>query len=484
MDKGLSTNASQWFAELGYEGVKLTTPMDSYINLWWSYITQDEKNQFYWLVENDQQIPGKKNVIKVRSCTPASMVCEDMAGLIYNETASVSLNDVDDQKTVDWLESWLAMTMWNDRAPLAIERMCATGTAAWALHVSGFAEVGKSDQLKVKPMRYDARSIIPLSWEVDECIDCAFLSNVYFNGKKCTQIEVHRKDPEDGNYRIFCAFFNEKDEMFTPPGHLDSKTSVNTKQSHPTFSLIRLAFDNPYWEYSPMGAALFHDALDAIQTVDLAFNNMGDDIIMGRKLLAVPESMLVKDEAGTPMIPLLSGKRFFVATKSNTYDSNLSVFEYNPSLRTDENRRALSTALQMLGKRIGFGIKAYALDDQGGITTAKQVASDNSEMMRSVRRHEHIIKPAIQSLITAACGIYRELGTTPLADIAGQVNVVLGDSIMQDDDSLRERDRADVAAGLLEPWKYMVRWQGYTEDEAKEAQQASNDMALNLPLEA
>ena len=482
MDKGLNSEASKWFASLGYDNADLHTPMDSYINTWWSYIRQ-EGNPFYWLEEPDTQNPAKKNKIKVRSCTPASMICDDMAGLIYNETASISLDEVEDGTTVDWLEQWLDVTMWHDRAPLAIGRMCSTGTAAWALHVSGFTETGKSPVLKVRPMRYDARSIIPLSWEADDCIDCAFLADVYIRGNKCTQIEVHKRG-DDGNYEIYCAFFDKDGKRFVPYGYLDGNTSVKTKQSYPTFSLIRLAFDNPYWDYSPMGVALFHDAIDALQTVDIAFDNMGSDVVMGRKLLVLPESMLSKDEYGNAQVPMITGKRFFVAAKSNTYDDKARVFEYNPSLRTEENRQALSTALQMLGKRIGFGIKAYALDDQGGITTAKQVAADNSEMMRAVRRHEHIIKPAIQSLITAACGIYRELGTTPLVDIAGQVNVVLGDSIMQDDDSLRERDRADVAAGLLEPWKYMVRWQGYTEEEAKEAQGTLDDAALSVPIEA
>lgn len=482
MDKGLNSAASKWFRSLGYDNADLHTPMDIYITNWWSYI-QQEGNPFYWLEEPDSQNPKQKNKIKVRSCTPASMVCDDMAGLIYNETASISLDEVEDETTVNWLEQWLDITMWHDRAPLAIGRMCSTGTAAWALHVSGFTETGKSPMLKVRPMRYDARSIIPLSWEADDCVDCAFLATVYIHGKKCSQIEVHQRG-DDGNYQIYCGFFDDAGKQFVPAGYLDGNTSVNTKQPYPTFSLIRLAFDNPYWDYSPMGVALFHDAIDALQTVDLAFNNMGDDLIMGRKLLALPESMLTKDEYGNAQVPMLSGKRFFLGVKSNTYDNKMGVYEYNPSLRVDENREALSTALQMLGKRIGFGIKAYALDDQGGITTAKQVAADNSEMMRAVRRHEHIIKPAIQSLLTAACGIYRELGTMKLEDIAGQVNVVLGDSIMQDDDSLRERDRADVAAGLLEPWRYMVRWQGYTEEEAKAVQGVNDDSALNIPIEA
>ena len=46
---------------------------------------------------------------------------------------------------------------------------------------------------------------------------------------------------------------------------------------------------------------------------------------------------------------------------------------------------------------------------------------------------------------------------------------------------MRERDRADVAAGLLEPWRYMVRWQGYTEEDAKAATQV--DTGLTTPLE-
>lgn len=34
MDKGLNSEASKWFASLGYENANLNTPMDSYINTW------------------------------------------------------------------------------------------------------------------------------------------------------------------------------------------------------------------------------------------------------------------------------------------------------------------------------------------------------------------------------------------------------------------------------------------------------------------
>ncbi|MEG0376170.1 MAG: hypothetical protein RR672_11105, partial [Raoultibacter sp.] len=155
--------------------------------------------------------------------------------------------------------------------------------------------------------------------------------------------------------------------------------------------------------------------------------------------------------------------------------------EYNPTLRAEEDALMLSKALQVLGKRVGFGTKYYSLDAAGGITTAKEVASDNSEMMRTVHRHEHMISPAIEGIVTAAANIYRSIGTVSMPDITGAINVVMGDSIIQDEDSMRDRDRADVAAGLLEPWKYMMRWQGYSEDEARAA--AGDDTDAETPEE-
>lgn len=479
MEQTRSGKITEWLASVGYKEAILRTPMDPAIACWWSYLTTEAK--FYVREERDQN--GKMLKIPIRSCTPADMVCEDMAALIYNERAQISVPD--DQAANDWLQDWLGQTMWADRAPLAIERMCGTGTAAWALHIRGVQEVGRSDCLEVVPVRYDARQIIPLSWEVDRCTDCAFISAVWVGGKKCSQVEVHRPN-DDGNYEILCAFFDSDGDRIVPSGYLDGDQSVNTRQPNPTFSLIRLAKDNRIWDYSPMGVALFADALGAIETVELAFDMIGNDLVLGRKMLGMPESMMQRDEAGNLHVPMLENQQFVLSLRDgNVYDNKLGIYEYNPDLRADQDRQMLATALQMLSKRIGFGMKCYALDSQGGITTAKQVASDNAEMMRTVRRHEHVIRPAIASLMAAACGIYRNLSSAgvDLPDITGSVSVELGDSIMQDDDSLRERDRADVAAGLLEPWKYMVRWQGYSEAEAKAAQNADAGMR-DVPLEA
>lgn len=455
----------KWLESLGYPAASLRTPMDTHIARWWSYLTCEA--DFFTVRQIGQD--GKPRDIPIRSCTPADMVTDDMAGLIFNEKASISLSDADEHAQ-KWLQRWLARTAFQQRAPWAVKRMCVTGTAAWALHVKHAAESGRSASLQAVPMRYDARSIVPLEWDDDECAACAFTAKVYIRGSACTQVEVHRRR-DDGNYEIACAFFDDQGDPMSMPGYLGPGEALDTRQPHPTFGLFRLALDNRYWDYSPMGVSLYDNAIGELETVDLAFDNLGNDIFLGKKMLVIPEAMMRKDEAsGDLVLPWMEGQQFFLAAKSNTYNDSAAIYEYNPSLRAEENRQNLATALQMLGKAVGFGMKAYALDSQGGITTAKQVASDNAEMMRTVRRHEKSVEVAVKTIVTAAAGIYRELSTEGLPDVAGAVEVALGDSIMQDEDTLRERDRADVAAGLLEPWKYMVRWQGYSEDEAKAAQ--------------
>lgn len=466
---------AQWLAQLGYPAASMETPMQPHIERWWSYLNREAS--FYTRRERLQN--GKTAEIRVRSCSPADMVDTDMASLIYNERAEISVPG--DAEADKWLAKWLESVAWADRAPLVIKRMCDTGTAAWAHHVKGVQSFGKSESLDVRPMRYDARSIVPLEWEADACIACAFAAEVWIRGQSLTQVEVHR--PQDnGDYEIVCAFFDDEGTRVQPEGFLDAGKSINTKQKNATFALIRLADDNRYWDYSPMGVALFDGKEDALETVDLAFNALGDEIILGRKMLSLSEAMMQKDAQGNLVLPWEENQRFFLATASTTYDNKAAIYEYNPQLRSDEDRQMLATALQVLGKRMGFGMKYYGLDASGSITTAREVASDNAELMRTVRRHEHVIAPAVASLMAAAAGIYANLARgVKLPDISGAVQVTLGDSIIQDDDSLRERDRADVAAGLLEPWRYMVRWQGYSEEDARAYTESADG---GTPLEA
>ena len=346
--------AERWLQGLGYPAACIETPMSGFVDEWWRYYRSEA--DFY--VSELRDVNGTPHTVKVRSCTPARMVCEDMAGLIYNERASVSVaEDGQAGQAAEWLAGWLARTRFDDGAPQLVQRMCATGTGAWALHLRGVQAFGRSPGLGVSPQRYDARHIAPLDWDGEECTACAFVSQVAVRGELLTQVEVHR--PNDrGDYEIMTRFFRDDGETVVPDGYSDG--AISTRQPRKTFELVTLALDNPYWEGSPFGVALFDAALGAIETTELAFDNIGNELVLGRKMVMIPEAMLRRDEAtGRMMLPQEERLQFYVALKDATVyaDGRPMITEYNPSLRADEDVRMLSTALQVLGKRCGFGTK-------------------------------------------------------------------------------------------------------------------------------
>ncbi len=133
-----------------------------------------------------------------------------------------------------------------------------------------------------------------------------------------------------------------------------------------------------------------------------------------------------------------------------------------------DNRTAINTGLALLGKRAGFGIEYYELDKDGAIgKTAKEVASANAELMRNAHKHEKKIEVALNQICTAAVELAKQFIDKTLSSVDGLITVNFGDTIIEDDTSARENDRADVAAGLMPAYKYAMTWHGLSEEEAK-----------------
>jgi A118 family predicted phage portal protein len=209
--------------------------------------------------------------------------------------------------------------------------------------------------------------------------------------------------------------------------------------------------------------------------VDMAVDNLNKDIFFGQKMTFIPDSMLKKDDDGNVTIPRAADQQCFVAYEGGEAYVNGEAgkpYEYNPDMRVADNRAAIRTALELLGKRSGFGKDYYTLDERGGgmmrNKTATEVASDTVELMRNIRKHEESITPAIEAICEAAVALATRVCGQQLPDVTGKISVVYGDSIIEDDAAVRARDREDVAAGLLAGWEYIQKWQAVDEATAKQ----------------
>ena len=225
----------------------------------------------------------------------------------------------------------------------------------------------------------------------------------------------------------------------------------------PTFAIVRPAIDNTRVEMSPYGQSVFADAIDAIQTVDLAFDAMISEVDNGKMRVFLSDAMFDQEDGRGRKVSIPFGRQGCTVFRK-VMSTEDTIQEFVPQLRTDAQAKALRTALQMLGDLRGFGISYFDFDGAGYVKTATEVSSDNSALMRNIRRHEHVLEKAVAGICRAVMAASRSLGVN-LPD-EGDVRVNFDDSIITDTAAEKQQDMAEVAAGLMTSDEYRAKWRG------------------------
>ena len=142
-----------------------------------------------------------------------------------------------------------------------------------------------------------------------------------------------------------------------------------------------------------------------------------------------------------------------------------TIQEFAPALRTSSQGEAFRIALQMLGDLTGFGIGYFDFDESRGyVRTATEVSSDNSALMRNIRRHENALQDPITAIARAVMTVSREFGEDIPKE--GGMHVMYGDSIIQDVSAEKEQDMREVGV-TMNAREYRAKWYGEDEKTAK-----------------
>ena len=148
-------------------------PMEGHIRAWHEWM--QASGSFYDYRDTDGF--GRVYEVHRRSIHPAMRVCQEWGSLLLNDKTSVVC---DSQECTDWLAGFLHRTGFMPQAQNTIVRAFGMGTGAWALWI----DAGKKD---VRIRRYDARMVIPLSWDEERVTECAFVTRAYYRGQRLPQ---------------------------------------------------------------------------------------------------------------------------------------------------------------------------------------------------------------------------------------------------------------------------------------------------------
>lgn len=438
--------------ELGYE---TANPMASHIAQWYSWYTND--NDFYKV--KYISTARKRKERRRYSLRPARKVCREWASLVLNEETKISVNDASANA---WLTDYLDRTGFWFTGQMSIERSFAMGTGALVL----WFEVDDDEVTKIKIRRYDARMIVPLTWDDDGVTECAFVTRVTVRGKRYDQVQLHVLDAGTDTYHIRTFVFRDDKEVDAEV--LGFIADFDTEQKHKTFGIVKPGLDNVVADNSPFGISVFHDAIDSIKATDLAWDSIFQEVDLTRVRVFLADSMLDLEDQDGKKVPIADLEdQVYRMIYSGNDDKLIEVF--SPDIRIGPLKESLNIALAELGDNAGFGEQYFQIGKTGGLKTATEVVSDNSALMRNVRKHENSVGNAIRDVITGLLSSASSLDYASFEGDAGPVAIEFDDSIITDTQTEKQLMLNEISAGVVPAWKYLTTFYGMSKEEAMEA---------------
>lgn len=457
--------------ELGY-----TTIPDSFYSKvyeWKSWYQGDVKGFHNYTVQNgERQVKCRRYSLGM-----GKKLCEDWANLLMNEKVQITLEG---QKEQDFIDLVLTENNFTVKANEMQELKSALGTVAYVPRVIG-QEISESGDIvpgNASGIVLDyvtIENIYPLSWQNGYISECAFSSEVTRGGKDYLYLQIHRRE-DNGNYvienRIY-RYDNEQladEQLVNVKGFENIPPVVHTGSDKRQFVIDRPNIANNVNYLLPTGIAIYANAIDVLQGVDIAYDSYVNEFKLGKKRIMVkPSAAQYLD--GTPAFDP-DDVVFYVMPEDT--ENGAVVTPIDMTLRTAEHNTGIQDQLNILSSKCGFGETYYRFDG-GSVATATQVISENSTMFRTIKKMEIVLEQALVEL----CRILLRMGNTSMnaglnEDV--EISVDFDDSIIEDKQTDFSRDMQLLSAGIMNDWEFRMKWMNEDEETAKAALPKMQDM--------
>lgn len=462
--------------ELGYK----TVPEAFYKNIatWRSWYEGDVKAFHHYQVFNGQKY------VDCTKCTAgmAKKAAENWADLLMNEKVVITLED---KKAQEFWDDFCKANNFTRMANMYEELTFALGTTAEVVRVSGLTVNDDGEQEDAaKELKLDfvmADGIFPLSWENGLVTECAFATNRVVKNNKYVYLQIHAL-ADDGTYDIKNYLFENNNgamnqlDLASVDGFKNVPEIFHTHSDKKLFVINTPNMVNTIDPTLPLGISVYANAIDQLKNCDNIFDSFNSEFMLGRKRI------MVKPEAtkGLNGEPLFDSNDLVFYIMPEDSQNGSTIQEIQSTLRITEHNTGMQMALNMLALKCGFGDNHWKFD-AGNITTATQVISANSDMYRTIKKHEIILEEVLMELVH----IVLRMGNTFMGQSLNEdveISIDFDDSIIEDEATDFARDLQLLTAGIINPYEVRMKWLNEDEETAKENLPKMEDM-LEEPIE-
>lgn len=400
-----------------------------------------------------------------RVATPnaAKALCAELARLCFTEgTEIISV----DKETEAFLKETLDENRFFERFPDFLEKAFAAG--------GGIVKVYSAND-GVKLDLVGAESFVPTKWDGRGFYGGAFGSNITENGRSYVLAET--QEITDGGLVISNKLFNENGreiELSELYPKMRAETVIKGLKK-PLFTYFGTGAGKNR-DCPPLGASVFADSEDTLKAIDIVFDSLTREFILGRKRIIVP-SYAVRgeyDENGEL-------KRYFnvndeVFEAFSTSDTEeLKITDNTGELRVSEHIEALGQLLDLLCMQAGLSEGALSFNSKSGtLRTATEVISRNSRTYRTACFYRKLIANGLADVFENICILGKMSGELS-RNALESASIRFADGVCEDEGTKIERARSLYASGLISKPRALSEIYGVSLEEAKSIVEEDNN---------
>lgn len=400
---------------------------------------------------------GKKKLeLERKTLNLPAKVCQRWADLLLNEKVEINVSDEYTQAKLNHL---LKQVNFKVRGNNLLETAFALG--------GGFL-IQYWDGEKTNQKYITQEYMYPITYDSGRLIEAAFASKKTIDGKTYVYLETHLKDKNTGTYVVDNALLKTNDISNSTGGGL-VEVDVSFYEEHgilpkwetgsltPLFERIAPNVANRDDFNSPWGTSVYSGAVDIFASCDAIYDSFYKEFLLGKKRIFVTDGVAnvnyVKngDEVETVEVFDPNDEVFYRVPDMD--EGTPPIQPVDMALRVSDHSTALQTQLNLLSQSVGFGSDGFKWD-VGGVTTATQVISQNSEMYRTMKKHEAMLEDAMIDMARGLLFIEAAFAGDNAIKLDAEITVDFDDSIIEDTAEIKRQAMLELNVGLISKAEY------------------------------
>ena len=235
----------------------------------------------------------------------------------------------------------------------------------------------------------------------------------------------------------------------------------------PLFVYLKTPLANNVDKDSPLGAAVFHRAVEAIEEADKKWGNVIWEYKSKKAKIFADDSLFTTNQYGEPILSLEDQDLFRTFHSGGGIDAPMEqlIHEYSPEIRDTSLFNGLNEDLMQIEKLVGLAIGTIS-HPQDVQKTATEINSSKKRSYHTVSLMQVALEEALKQLVEVMRTYALLYGIVPDGKI--DVTCSWGDGVLEDVELEAARRWSWVMAGYYKPEKFFAWYMGCSEEEALE----------------